>query len=100
MARVASLRWRVGIAVSLSLLVTGIVLVMSLAAAAGARAAGRELSTRLVPAAAAAQGLLNGYNGQQSMLREYVTSGQPGALAAFRRGATAIPGQQAPVAGP
>jgi hypothetical protein len=97
-ARVFGLRGRVSITAAVSLLVTAAALIMALAAAAGTRAAGRELSTRLVPAAAAAAGLLNGYTAQQTLLRGYVTSGRPAALAAFRRAAGQIPGQQARVA--
>ena len=97
-ARVVSLQWRVSIAAFVALLVTGVVLVMALAAAAGTRSAGRELSGSLVPAAAAAAGLLNDYTSQQTLLRDYVTGGQPAALAAFRAAAGPVPGQQAKVA--
>jgi PAS domain S-box-containing protein len=97
-ARVAGLGWRAGIAAALSLLVTAAVLVVVLTAAAGNRAAGDELSARLVPAAAASGALLDGYTAAQSALRDYVTSGQPAALGAFRQASAAIAGQQARVA--
>ena len=98
MAPVPGLQRRVSIAAALSLLVTSALLIAALAAAADARAAGRELSERLVPAAAAAAGLLNDYTSQQTSLRNYVTSGQPAELAAFRHAATQIPGRQARLA--
>gem|GEM_PF-3004010 len=97
MAPVLSLQRRVSIAAAVSLLVTAAALFVALAAAAHARAAGRELSARLVPAAAAAGGLLSDYNAQQSALRDYVTSGRPAGLAVFGQSAVPIPAQQARV---
>jgi PAS domain S-box-containing protein len=88
----------VSIAAAVSLLVAGAILIVALAAAADTRAAGRELSERLVPAAAAAAGLLSDYTSQQTSLRNYVTSGRPAELAAFRQAAAQIPGQQARLA--
>ena len=98
MTPVSGIQRRVSIAAAVSLLVAGAILIVALAAAADARAAGRELSERLVPAAAAAAGLLNDYTSQQTSLRNYVTSGRPAELAAFRQAAAQIPGQQARLA--
>jgi PAS domain S-box-containing protein len=56
----------------------------ALATAAGARADGRVLSQRLVPAAAAAVDLLGLYQSQETWVRDYVTSRQFGPLAQFR----------------
>jgi PAS domain S-box-containing protein len=86
------------LAAVLPLLVTAAALVMALATAADTRAAGRELSARLVPAAAAAAVLLDEYTAQQTSLRDYVTSGRAATLAAFWRAAAQIPGRQARVA--
>ncbi|HEY9243961.1 MAG TPA: hypothetical protein VIP48_18395, partial [Streptosporangiaceae bacterium] len=61
MGKAFGLGGRVALAAVLSLLVTGGALGVALAAAAGARGSGRELSARLVPAAAAASGLLGRY---------------------------------------
>ena len=98
MAPVAGIKRRVSIAAAVSLLVAGVLLIVALAAAADTRAAGRGLSERLVPAAAAASGLLNDYTSQQASLGNYVSSGQPAELAAFRQAAAQIPGQQARLA--
>ena len=71
---------------------------MALAAAAGARADGRELSTRLVPAAQSASGLLQRYTAEQVALRNYVTSAKLTGLAPFRQAAAQIPAVQAQLA--
>src|SRR5207244_1954528 len=63
--------------------------------AAGARAAGRELSQRLVPAAVTAGALLKAYQAQQGSLRDYVTSGQLAQLAPLREAGQEIPAEQA-----
>ncbi len=52
-------------------------LAVALAAAAGARSAGRQLSSRLVPAAG---DLLDRYTAQQVALRNYVTRAKPADL--------------------
>ena len=93
--RVSSLRWRVAIAAVVSLGVTAAALVIALAAAASARAEGRDLSSRLVPAAAAAGELLEHYTAQQNALREYVTSGRAAALAPFNQEGAQVPGVRA-----
>ena len=98
MTPVSGIQRRVSIAAAVSLLVAGAILIVALAAAADTRAAGRELSERLVPAAAAAAGLLSDYTSQQTSLRNYVTSGRPAELAAFRQAAAQVPGQQARLA--
>jgi PAS domain S-box-containing protein len=56
---------------------------VALFAASGIRADSRELSQRLVPAAAAAVDLVEQYQTQQNWLRGYVTTGRPGPLSAF-----------------
>ena len=61
MAWRAGLSRRVTAAAACALIVTAAVLAIALSAAAGARAAGRELSQRLVPAAATAGVLLKEY---------------------------------------
>jgi PAS domain S-box-containing protein len=98
MTRTTGLLGRVGIAAALSLLVTAAALAVALMAAGHTRSAGHELSTRLVPAAAAAGTLLDRYTAAQSALRDYVTSRQPAALAAFQQAGSAIPGPQVRVA--
>jgi PAS domain S-box-containing protein len=66
----------------------------ALVTAAGARADGRVLSQRLVPAAAAAVDLQSLYQAQQTWLRNYVTNGLPSALASFHDQATPIRQEQ------
>ena len=98
MAPVSGIQRRVSIAAALSLLVAGAILIVALAAAADTRAAGKELSARLIPAAAAAAGLLSDYTSQQTSLWNYVTSGQSAGLTTFRQAAAQIPGQEARLA--
>jgi len=97
-ALITGLRRWVSLAAALALAVTAAGLVVALTAASSAGSAGRELSQRLLPAAAAAGLLLGDYNQQQTMLRNYVTSGTRTALRQFRQAAVPIPGQQAKVA--
>ncbi len=96
--RIFGLRRWVSAAAAVSLLVTAVALALALMAAAGGRAARRELSQRLVPAAAASQVLLEQYLVQMTSLRDYVTSGRPAALAPFTQAAVRIGGQRARVA--
>jgi hypothetical protein len=98
MVKVAGLARRAGIAAALSLLVTGAVLTVALLAAGRTRANGDQLSSRLVPAAAAAGALLDRYTTAQSDLRNYVTGGQASALVTFQQAGLAIPAAQAKVA--
>ena len=98
MARSSGLRRWVSVAAAAALAVTAAALTLALVAAGGASAANRELSQRLVPAAAASGTLLGQYTTQQTALRNYVTGRQPAALAPYRRAAGQIPGQQARVA--
>ena len=98
MAWRAGLSRRVTAAAACALIVTAAVLAIALSAAAGARAAGRELSQRLVPAAATAGALLKAYQAQQGSLRDYVTSGQLAQLASLRAAGRAIPAEQARLA--
>ncbi|HEX4253874.1 MAG TPA: PAS domain S-box protein [Streptosporangiaceae bacterium] len=72
------LRWRIiGVAGSASALAAG-ALIIALVAAAGTHSDSQLLSRRLVPAAAAANSLLNHYSAEQAGLRAYVTSGRSG----------------------
>jgi PAS domain S-box-containing protein len=98
MAWRAGLSRRVTAAAACALIVTAAVLAIALAATAGVRAAGRELSQRLVPAAATAGSLLKAYQAQQGSLRDYVTSGQVSQLATLRNAGRGIPAQQARLA--
>ena len=98
MAWRAGLSRRVTAAAACALIVTAAVLAIALSAAAGARAAGRELSQRLVPAAATAGVLLKEYQAQQGSLRDYVTSGQISRLQALRDAGRAVPAAQARLA--
>jgi len=98
MAWRASLRRRVTVAAACALIVTAAVLAIALGTAGGARAAGRELSQRLVPAAAAAGALLKEYQAQQGALRDYVTSGHAAQLRPYRAAAAAVPGLEARLA--
>ncbi len=99
MVWITGLRRWVGAVAAASLAVTVAALVVALAAAANARVSARELSERLVPAAAASGVLLDQYTAQQTSLRDYVTSGRPAALAPFQQAAAQIAGQQHGVAG-
>jgi PAS domain S-box-containing protein len=95
----AGLRWQATAAAAAALVVTGVVLALALLAGAGARSDSRELSQRLVPAAASSGALLKGYTAQQSSLRDYVSSGQPVRLAPFRAAAGQEPRTRARLAG-
>jgi len=85
----------VGIAAAAALIVTAAALTVALAAVTRTHAASRELSQRLVPAAAAAEVLLKDYTVQQTGLRDYLTSGRPTDLAPLRSAGRQIPGHQA-----
>jgi PAS domain S-box-containing protein len=93
--------WRAGLggrataAAAVVLTVTAAVLVVALMAAARTRAASRELDSQLIPAAAAAETLLQDYNTQQVVLRNYITSDDPTALVPFDEAARLIPGVRA-----
>ncbi len=92
------LRRLAGVAAVVALAVTGGALIVAFVAAGGARAASRELSQRLVPAATLSNELLGNYTAQQTSLRDYVTSGQPAALAPFRAAQGEIGGREARLA--
>jgi PAS domain S-box-containing protein len=77
------LRWRVVAAAALALALAAAGLTAALLAATHIHTQGRVLSERLVPAAAAAVDLLNYYQGQQTVLRSYVTDGHGGTLAPY-----------------
>ncbi len=83
MALRTGMRWRVVITSAVALALTAAAMAVALVAASGVRAESRELSQRLVPAAAAAVDLLEEYQAQQNWLHGYVTAGRPGPLSAF-----------------
>jgi PAS domain S-box-containing protein len=99
MAWRAGLSRRVTAAAAVALIVTAAVLAIALGAAAQTRAASRELSQRLVPAAATAGTLLKDYQAQQGALRDYVTSGHMAQLTPFLDAGRDIPAEQARLAG-
>jgi PAS domain S-box-containing protein len=86
-------RW-VSVAAVASLAVTATAVVITLIAADRAGSAGRELSQGLLPATAASAVLLAQYLDQQTVLRNYVTSGQPDALRQYQKLGTEIREQQ------
>ncbi len=79
----ASMRRRVAAVGVIALVLTATAMTVALVAAGGIRADGRQLSQRLVPAAAAAGNLLEEYQAEQNWLRGYVIGGHPGPLTAF-----------------
>ncbi|MGD0243180.1 MAG: ATP-binding protein [Streptosporangiaceae bacterium] len=83
MALRAGLRWWVIAVSAVALALAAAAMSVALLAASGIRADSRELSQRLVPAAAAAVDLLDEYQAQQNWLRGYVTAGRPGPLSVF-----------------
>ncbi len=95
----ASLSRRVIAAATGALVVTAVVLILALIAAASTRAAGRELSQRLVPAAADATALMKDYTNAQTSLRDYVTSGQAAQLATYQQAIRQAPVGQRHLAG-
>jgi len=97
-ARISGLGQRAAIAAVVAMVLTGCALAAALIAAADARARSDDLSHRLVPAAAATGLLLGQYTGQQTLLRDYITSGSQAALTDYRRLGREIPGQQQEVA--
>jgi PAS domain S-box-containing protein len=98
MAWRAGLSRRVTAAAAVALIVTAAVLAIALGAAARTRAASRELSQQLVPAAATAGTLLKNYQAQQGALRDYVTSRQVAQFTPFRDAARGIPVERARLA--
>jgi PAS domain S-box-containing protein len=97
-ARTISLRRWSAAATAASTLVTTAALTAALLAVTGSRGQGRQLSQRLVPAAAGVDGLLDHYTAQQAALRDYVTTDRPAALATFRREGAALARQRSVVA--
>jgi PAS domain S-box-containing protein len=75
MAWKPGMRWRVVAASAVALALAAAALAVALVAAGTIRAQGRELSRKLVPAATAADDLLQEYQAQQTWLRGYVTGG-------------------------
>jgi len=84
------IRLRVATGSAVAVVLAGAALGGALVTAAGTRTDDRELSQRLVPAAAAAGDLLSLYSTQQTWVRGYVTSGQAGPLAPFNAELTQI----------
>jgi hypothetical protein len=82
-----------------ALVLTGTALIAALVAADNTGTKSNELSGRLVPAAAAAGTLLQGYSDQQTLLRNYVTAGRPAGLTAFQQAGKQVPGQEHKLAG-
>jgi PAS domain S-box-containing protein len=99
LARLRGMRWKVAITAAVALTLSGAALTVALAAADGVRAAGAELSQRLVPAASVAVSLLSLQADQQNSLRNYVTAGPSGTLAPYRADAEGIRRTQATLAG-
>ena len=83
MTSMNGLRQRVAVASTVALVLAVAALAVALTSAADGRTQGRELSQRLVPAAAAAIDLLVLYNAQQTSLRDYVTDPRSGRLDMF-----------------
>jgi PAS domain S-box-containing protein len=77
------IRWRVVTASVLALVLAAAALAVALVATDHIRTDGRDLSQRLVPAAAAAGDLLTDYQAQQTWVRQYVTNGRPAPLGPF-----------------
>ncbi len=98
MARASALRWRVTIAAAVALALTAAALAVALTTAASARGDGRELSQRLVPAAATSVDLLSLYTVQQTALRDDVTAGRGGKLAPYRAATAQIRQEQSQLA--
>ncbi len=83
MAWKPGIRGRVIAASATALVLAAVALAVALVATAHIRAAGRELSQRLVPAAASANDLLVDYQAQQTALRLYVGNGRATTLVPF-----------------
>ena len=86
----SGIRLRVAIGSAVAVVLAGAALGGALVTAASTRADDRELSQRLVPAAAAAGNLLSLYSTQQTWVRGYVTSGQADPLAPYNAELTQI----------
>ena len=87
--------WRlVSVGAAVSLAVTAAALAVALFTAARAGSDREVLAQRLVPAAAASEGLMQQYLGQQTSLRDYVTSGHRATLTGFNHATERISGQQ------
>jgi PAS domain S-box-containing protein len=97
-ARTSALRWRVITAAAVALALTAATLAIALTTAASARGDGRELSQRLVPAAASSVDLLSLYTAQQTALRDDVTAGRGGKLAPYRAATAEIQQEQSELA--
>jgi len=91
MAWLAGLRRRMWLTAAVSLVVALAALAVALLAAADGRAASRQLSARLVPAAGEAGGLAADYSLQRTSLRDYVVDRRPQALQTFQAAAGRIP---------
>jgi hypothetical protein len=88
------MRSRVVAASAVALALAATALVVALVATTHIRAEGRELSQRLVPAAAAANDLQVAYQAQQSALRQYVIDGRTGTPAPFNEQTANIQNEQ------
>jgi PAS domain S-box-containing protein len=83
MALKSGIRLRVATGSAVAVALASLALTGALVTAAGAKADGRQLSQRLVPAAAYAIDLLGLYQTQETWLRVYVMGGHAGALPQF-----------------
>jgi PAS domain S-box-containing protein len=77
------IRWRVVAASAVALVLAAVALTVALIATGHIRTNGRDLSQRLVPAAAVTSDLLTNYQAQQTWVREYVSNGRAAPLGPF-----------------
>jgi hypothetical protein len=82
-----------------ALALTAAALAVALTATASGRGDSRELSQRLIPAAASSVTLISLYNAQQSALRNYVTDGRSGTLAPYRAVTAQVQPEESRLAG-
>ena len=98
MALRTGIRLRVATGSAIAVALGTAALSVALIAAAGTRADGNELVLRLVPAAAAADNLVETYQAQETTVRDYVTSRHSGVLAQLNGEATQIRNAQDQIA--
>src|SRR5881398_2417695 len=91
MTWMAGLRRRMWLTAAASLLAALAALALALVAASDGSRASRQLSGRLLPAAAQAGALAADYTAQRAALRDYAVDRQPQALRAYRETSTRIP---------
>ena len=91
MTWMAGLRRRMWLTAAASLLAALAALALALVAASDGSRASRQLSGRLLPAAAQAGALAADYTAQRAALRDYAVDRQPQALRAYRETSARIP---------